>query len=153
MFSWRTANFLAGISLKFNIHSDATSKNCTVHIVYCFICSLVQKEPSWNLLINTVKLWNWRYRCSKENNPSQGESEWKLCNTCQRCVLDIEEQILNVYFLMTYLQSLQIFLQLVVVTENTFLFSVLKKFDLHFEGTSSNSINQSSGSPEPFNCL
>lgn len=37
-----------------------------------------------------------------------------------------------------------------VVTENTFLLLVLKKFDLHFEGTSSNSINQSSGSPEPF---
>lgn len=36
------------------------------------------------------------------------------------------------------------------MTENTFLLLVLKKFDLHFEGTSSNSINQSSGSPEPF---
>ena len=36
-----------------------------------------------------------------------------------------------------------------VVTENTFLLLVLKKFDLHFEGTSSNSINQQSGSPEP----
>lgn len=52
MFNWRTASFLAGISLKFNIQSDVTWENCKLYTFIVLHCSL----------INTLKWWNWTNR-------------------------------------------------------------------------------------------